>query len=371
MFEVRSNFEMASANSERFRDALARSRWDDAAALLQTLAPEEAAAILRKLSFEQQQPLFRRIPLERAATLLPRFPYYDQYVLLHSRTREDMRALVDKVDPDDRMRFFDELPEEAWQRLMDELSAVEGTARTQTSEAKAALPEEAPQVRETIIDARQVEKAFEQPDGNQIQVIAPLDLAIESNTICALLGPSGSGKSTLLRILSGLTWPTSVPATALFPIILMVLIRAGGGLGIGSLVLLLIGIQWYILFNVIAGATAIPADLKELCSTYRLSSLDRWRTLFLPAIFPYLVTGFVTASGGAWNASIVAEYFHFRGETISTVGLGAIISQATDTGNFRVLLAATVVMAMIVVTINRLVWRRLYAIAATRFTLQA
>jgi NitT/TauT family transport system ATP-binding protein len=199
---------MASANSERFRDALARSRWDDAAALLQTLAPEEAAAILRKLSFEQQQPLFRRIPLERAATLLPRFPYYDQYVLLHSRTREDMRALVDKVDPDDRMRFFDELPEEAWQRLMDELSAVEGTARSQTSEAKAALPEEAPQVRETIIDARQVEKAFEQPDGNQIQVIAPLDLTIESNTICALLGPSGSGKSTLLRILSGLTWPT-------------------------------------------------------------------------------------------------------------------------------------------------------------------
>jgi NitT/TauT family transport system permease protein len=162
----------------------------------------------------------------------------------------------------------------------------------------------------------------------------------------------------------------SVPATALFPIILMVLIRAGGGLGIGSLVLLLIGTQWYILFNVIAGATAIPADLKEVCSTYRLSSLDRWRTLFLPAIFPYLVTGFVTASGGAWNASIVAEYFHFRGETISTVGLGAIISQATDTGNFRVLLAATVVMAMIVVTINRLVWRRLYTIAVTRFTLQ-
>jgi NitT/TauT family transport system permease protein len=162
----------------------------------------------------------------------------------------------------------------------------------------------------------------------------------------------------------------SVPATALFPIILMILIRAGGGLGIGSIILLLIGTQWYILFNVIAGATAIPADLKEVCSTYRLSALERWRTLFLPAIFPYLITGFVTASGGAWNASIVAEYFHFRGETISTLGLGAIISQATDSGNFRALLAATVIMAIIVVTINRLVWRRLYGIAATRFTLQ-
>jgi NitT/TauT family transport system permease protein len=162
----------------------------------------------------------------------------------------------------------------------------------------------------------------------------------------------------------------SVPATALFPIILLILIRVGGGLGIGSIVLLLIGTQWYILFNVIAGATAIPADLKEVCSVYRLSALDRWRNLLLPAIFPYLITGFVTASGGAWNASIVAEYFHFRGETVSTIGLGAIISQATDSGNFRVLLAATVMMAMIVVTLNRLVWRRLYAIAATRFTLQ-
>jgi NitT/TauT family transport system permease protein len=162
----------------------------------------------------------------------------------------------------------------------------------------------------------------------------------------------------------------SVPATALFPIILLILIRVGGGLGIGPIVLLLIGTQWYILFNVIAGATAIPADLKEVCSVYRLSALDRWRNLFLPAIFPYLITGFVTASGGAWNASIVAEYFHFRGETVSTIGLGAIISQATDSGNFRVLLAATVMMAMIVVTLNRLVWRRLYAIAATRFTLQ-
>ena len=199
---------MVLSNRERFHDALDRTQWDEAAALLQTLPPEDAAGILRKLSFDQQQPLFRRIPLDTAASLLPRFPYYDQYVLLHSRTGEDMRALVDKIDPDDRMRFFDELPEEAWQRLMDELSAIESTARAETSEPQPTLPEKGPQFRETIIDARQVEKAFEQPDGNKIQVVAPLDLAIESNTICALLGPSGSGKSTLLRILSGLTRPT-------------------------------------------------------------------------------------------------------------------------------------------------------------------
>jgi len=163
----------------------------------------------------------------------------------------------------------------------------------------------------------------------------------------------------------------SVPATALFPIVLLGLIRLGGGLGIGSMVLLLLGTQWYILFNVIAGASAIPTDLKEVCGVFRLSRGERWRRLFLPGIFPYLVTGFVTASGGAWNASIVAEYFHFRGQTFSTVGLGAVISHATDTGNFRVLLAATILMAAIVVTVNRLLWRRLYALASTRFRIES
>jgi len=162
----------------------------------------------------------------------------------------------------------------------------------------------------------------------------------------------------------------SVPATALFPIILLALIRARGGLGVGSIVLLLLGTQWYILFNVIAGALAIPTDLKEVCSLFRFGTWERWRELLLPGIFPYLITGLVTASGGAWNASIVAEYVHLNGQTYSTVGLGAIISNATDSGNFRVLLAATIVMAALVVTINRLVWRRLYVLAATKFKME-
>jgi len=162
----------------------------------------------------------------------------------------------------------------------------------------------------------------------------------------------------------------SVPATALFPIILLFLIRAGGGLGVGSIVLLLLGTQWYILFNVIAGAIAIPTDLKEVCDIFRFDRLERWRELLLPAVFPYLITGFVTASGGAWNASIVAEYFRFQGHTYTTTGLGAVISAATDSGNFRVLLGATILMAIMVVTINRLLWRRLYAVASTRFRLE-
>ena len=162
----------------------------------------------------------------------------------------------------------------------------------------------------------------------------------------------------------------SVPATALFPVVLLLLIRVGGGLGIGSIALLLLGTQWYILFNVIAGAIAIPTDLKECCSVFKLKGIERWKKLILPGIFPYLITGLVTASGGAWNASIVAEYFHFKGQIYTTVGLGATISQASDTGNFTLLLAATIMMAATVVTTNRLLWRRLYGLAETRYRLE-
>jgi NitT/TauT family transport system permease protein len=162
----------------------------------------------------------------------------------------------------------------------------------------------------------------------------------------------------------------SVPATALFPIVLLVLIRIGGGLGVGSIVLLLLGTQWYVLFNVIAGAMAIPTDLREAAEVFRFSRRERWRRLILPGIFPYLVTGLVTAAGGAWNASIVAEYFHLKGETISTVGLGATISHATDSGNFSLLLAATILMSAVVVTVNRTLWRPMYRLAETRFRLE-
>ncbi|MGA3055890.1 MAG: ABC transporter permease subunit [Candidatus Korobacteraceae bacterium] len=162
----------------------------------------------------------------------------------------------------------------------------------------------------------------------------------------------------------------SVPATALFPIVLLLLIRIGGGLGLGSIVLLLLGTQWYILFNVIAGAMAIPTDLKEASALFKFNRAQRWRQLILPGIFPYLITGMVTASGGAWNASIVAEYFRLKDKTYTTVGLGATISRASDAGNFDLLLASTIVMAIVVVTVNRLVWRRMYRLAATRYTLE-
>ena len=162
----------------------------------------------------------------------------------------------------------------------------------------------------------------------------------------------------------------SVPATAFFPILLIGLVKLGGGLGIGSIALMLLGTQWYILFNVIAGAMSIPSDLREVASLFHFTRWQRWTQLILPGIFPYLITGMVTASGGAWNASVFAEYSRMPDRTLETVGLGAQISAATDAGRFPILLLATIFISLMVVTMNRLVWRRLYRLAETRYKLE-
>ncbi|HTS56733.1 MAG TPA: AAA-associated domain-containing protein [Terriglobales bacterium] len=203
---------MSSVITPTLRNALSQERWDEAAELLRNSDPAQAAAALGELAFEEQQQLFRHLPLDLGSVVLPHLPYYDQYVLLHSRSKEEMRAIVDLLSPDARLRFLDELPEEAWQRLMDELS---DAPLAQITEVPRPVPkvERHPEPRremkrEPIIEARRVEKSYTQPDGKQIQIIAPLDLSVDSETICALLGPSGSGKSTLLRILSGLIPPS-------------------------------------------------------------------------------------------------------------------------------------------------------------------
>jgi NitT/TauT family transport system ATP-binding protein len=202
---------MSSPIAEQLRDAVSQARWNEAVALLQTSDAAQSAAALDELPFEQQQSLFRHLPLDLAASVIAHFPYYHQYVLLHSLPAGVMRALVDRISPDDRMRLFDELPEEAWQRLMDELSgaAVVETPSGHEPETQREPEPQLPEPGETLIEGRQIEKSYAQPDGRDIQIIAPMDLAVESGIICALLGPSGSGKSTLLRILSGLTAPSS------------------------------------------------------------------------------------------------------------------------------------------------------------------
>jgi NitT/TauT family transport system permease protein len=161
----------------------------------------------------------------------------------------------------------------------------------------------------------------------------------------------------------------SFPAPMLFPAVIVVLHALGVSLSFGSVVLMLLGTQWYVLFNVVAGASAIPADLREAARALRMTRVRRFRALYLPAVLPYLVTGWVTAAGGAWNASIVSEYVSFRGRSLATFGLGARISVAAADARFAELAASVLVMSLIVVAFNRSVWRRLHALAERRYSL--
>jgi NitT/TauT family transport system permease protein len=162
----------------------------------------------------------------------------------------------------------------------------------------------------------------------------------------------------------------SVPATALFPAFLLLLLNLPGGLNLAAILLMLMGTQWYLLFNIIAGASSIPQDLKYTTTMLQIKGWARGRTLILPALFPYVITGAITASGGAWNASIVAEHVAFAGRSYNVTGIGSVIAQATSVGNYSLLLAGTLSMVLAVVFLNRLVWRRLYRLAEEQFRME-
>ena len=148
------------------------------------------------------------------------------------------------------------------------------------------------------------------------------------------------------------------------------MLSIGMSIDYGSVMLMLLGTMWYILFNVIAGAMAIPSDLREAATSFGILRQQRFWVVYAPGIFPYLVTGWVTAAGGAWNASIIAEFVTYNGQDLVVKwGLGALIKKATAEDDYPLLSAATLVMALVVVTFNRIVWRRLYRIAETRFSL--
>ena len=161
----------------------------------------------------------------------------------------------------------------------------------------------------------------------------------------------------------------SFPANFIFPFIVAVFIATGTSLNIGGIVLMAMGAQWYILFNVIAGASAIPSDLREAMDDFDVTGWQRWRKFILPAIFPYYVTGGITAAGGAWNAAIIAEIVTYNHQTLIASGLGAYIAQATSHGDFPEVLLGVSVMSLFVVLVNRLFWRRLYHLAETKYSL--
>ena len=161
----------------------------------------------------------------------------------------------------------------------------------------------------------------------------------------------------------------SFPAPMLFPLLVGFFAWAGIPLGWGSIILMLLGTQWYILFNVIAGAMAIPADLIEAARAYHFRGKQKFWTVYFPGVFAYLVTGWVTAAGGAWNASIVSEYVAYKGRVLTSWGLGSKISEAAAAGDFPLLGASVITMALLVVLFNRLVWRRCYRLAEQRYSL--
>jgi NitT/TauT family transport system permease protein len=161
----------------------------------------------------------------------------------------------------------------------------------------------------------------------------------------------------------------SFPAPMLFPLVILGLTKLGIGINWGAIALMMLGTQWYILFNVVAGAMAIPNDLREAAHVSRLSRWKTWQVLILPAIFPNLITGWVTAAGGAWNASIVAEYVHYGDHFLIATGLGSTITTATDNADYGMLTASVLAMAVTVVVFNRVFWKKLYTLAEARFSL--
>ncbi|NLI56776.1 ABC transporter permease subunit [bacterium] len=162
----------------------------------------------------------------------------------------------------------------------------------------------------------------------------------------------------------------SIPATALFPIILLFFLNIKGGLNISSIILMALGTQWYLLFNVIGGANQIPKDLIEVSKIFSIKGRRWWSILTIPSIFPSLITGGITAWGGAWNSSIVSEYVNFGGKVYQITGLGALISSATESGNVSLLASSTLFMAIIVVLFNRLFWRKMYNLSEEKYHLE-
>src|SRR5438105_3244113 len=159
------------------------------------------------------------------------------------------------------------------------------------------------------------------------------------------------------------------PANVLFPIAVAAIVSLRLDPNIWLSPLMVLGTQWYMLFNVIAGASAFPTDLREASTVYRLRSAQWWRKVILPGIFPYYVTGALTASGGSWNASIVAEVANWGDIKLKAVGLGAYIAEATEAGDYPRVVLGIGVMSLFVVVINRLLWRPLYRFAERRFRL--
>jgi NitT/TauT family transport system permease protein len=181
----------------------------------------------------------------------------------------------------------------------------------------------------------------------------------------------GRSEQISRRVLPILEIVASIPATAFFPLIVLAIVNnLGGGMNIASILLVMTGMQWYLLFNLIAGIRAIPEDLLQISNSLGLSGLTRWKRLIIPAIFPSIVTGSLTAIGGGWNALVLSEYVSTQSGTYSVTGIGAILAHATyRSGNLQLVVVSTAAMVLFILIVNRLVWQPAYDLAQRRFAL--
>jgi NitT/TauT family transport system permease protein len=214
-------------------------------------------------------------------------------------------------------------------------------------------------------DARQIPEAIA---FSTIRMIVAYAISLAWTVPCAL---AASENPRFNRILSPIAEIVgSMPATALFPIIVAAFIEFTGGMNVASIVLILTGMQWYLLFNLLAGINQVPEDLKEAARAFGLSRIARWRKLTLPAVTPSLITGSITAWGGGWNALILSEYFVYNEQTHQVLGIGALLDEATyKSSNGVMILLSLLSMIAVVLLLNRLMWRPLYNLATERYRL--
>ncbi|GJD18182.1 NitT/TauT family ABC transporter, permease protein [Rivularia sp. IAM M-261] len=219
----------------------------------------------------------------------------------------------------------------------------------------------------TTVGLSEVVKAF---SLGLITLARVLVLLVVSTVIWTPIGVAIGFNPKLARLLQPVVqFLASFPANFIFPFATLFFISANISINFGSILLMSLGAQWYILFNSIAGAMSIPTDLREMAADVGLHGWKLWRKLIIPGIFSSWVTGGVTASGGAWNASIVSEIVSWGQTTLTATGLGAYIAQATEAGDWPRITLGIGMMSLYVVGLNRVFWRRLYHLAETKYHL--
>jgi len=180
----------------------------------------------------------------------------------------------------------------------------------------------------------------------------------------------GRNENISRRVLPVVEVIASIPATAFFPLIVLFIIHRGGDMNLASILLVTTGMQWYLLFNLIAGVRAIPEDLHQIAASLGLRGFSKWKRLMLPAIYPSLVTGSLTAIGGGWNALVLSEYVIAEGRVYSVRGVGALLDYATyETGSLPLIVASIAAMVLFILIVNRFVWQPAYELAQRRFAL--